>query len=409
MGYIALGVLVLTLVALLFGALFGLMRGLNRSLLRLGLIVLCVVLAILLRGVVVNAVLGIEVEGKTLSETLLSALTSEATLPQSVIDLVFALIEIVIGIVAYFALFFVLRFITWVLFYPILKIWVKKGEKKRGWWGALVGLGQGLIIAFVMWAPVTGLLVQANKVIHLEVDGKAIVAELPEEIGVAEYPKSVPGAVYDATGNWYFEILGSTKDAEGRTVRLSDVCDIAVTVVDIANNVTELGADLENFTGAETQQDMVTFAKAVGNKLIDMGNSLDSLSPSAKALINDLIDSLGELIDDEGEGSFEIPEGFTLDSVDIAALGESLVGIATYVEKTSPEFGINEPVTQDEVNSLVGAFADSLILFDAFMEGGEYVEMCPVIDEHKSMFESAISAQGLSAEDEANLRILFGL
>ena len=407
MGYIALAVLILTLVAWLFGGLFGLMRGLNRSLLRLGLIVLCVVLAILLRGVFVDLVMGINVGDGTIEEMIASAFVSEEMeMPPSVINLVFALVEIVIGIAVYYVLFFVLRFITWVLFYPILKIWVKKGEKKRGWWGALVGFGQGLIIAFAMWAPLTGLLVNTNKVLTMEMDGKQVVEEVPEEIGLAEYPKSVPGAVYNVTGGWYFEILGTTKDAEGKTVRLSDVCDIVVTVMDMANSVADLGESMENMRDENaSEQDYIDTTKEIGQKLIEIDGSIDKLSTGSKTIINDLIGDFGEMMGEE----WILPDDFTVDTIDFGSAGEGLCGIATYVEKVSPTLGNGQVVTQDDVDSIVNGFGGCLVIFDMLMEGEEYEAWVPVLPEHEAMFEASINATEFSDGDKAKLRALCGL
>ena len=61
MGYVTLGVLVLTGVALLFGTLFGLIRGSRRALLRLILVIISAVGAILLRGVLVNFVINLHI------------------------------------------------------------------------------------------------------------------------------------------------------------------------------------------------------------------------------------------------------------------------------------------------------------------------------------------------------------
>ena len=223
MNTIAMGILIFTLVSLLFGALYGRMRGRNRAILRLALIVLSVVLAILLRGTVVDAIMGINVGDGTIKESMSSAFGD--SLPESMQSLIFALVEIMIGLMAFFLLFIALQFVTWLILFPILKIFVKKGENKRKGAGALVGLAQGLVIAFVICAPLTGILVQIDKIASIEMNGKPLV-KLPEELGISEFVSSAPGKVYNSTGGWFFNVVSSTKDENGNKVLAGSAYEI---------------------------------------------------------------------------------------------------------------------------------------------------------------------------------------
>ena len=117
----------------------------------------------------------LELGDGTLKEMLAEAFTSgDMELPSSMINLIFTLIEIIIGIVAYFVAFIALRLVSWILLYPILKIFVKKGAKKRKAWGALIGMLQGVLVAFFICSPITGLLAQVGKLSTLEMDGKKL-------------------------------------------------------------------------------------------------------------------------------------------------------------------------------------------------------------------------------------------
>ena len=125
MGYVTLAMLAFTAAALLFGAFFGMIRGRNRAILRLILVVISVVIAIALRGVLTDILMDLDLGDGTMKEMLMESFTSGDTeMPESMINLVFVLVEIIIGIMAYFVAFIAVRFVSWMLLYPILKIFV---------------------------------------------------------------------------------------------------------------------------------------------------------------------------------------------------------------------------------------------------------------------------------------------
>ena len=147
MGYITLGVLGFTALCLFFGFVLGLMRGRNRSILRLILVVASVVCAVAFKDTVVEILMNYEYEGQTIRAALSSLFTdSGVSIPASLETLIFTLIEIIVGVVVYFVLFFVLKFVSWLILFPILKIFVRRGKKKRVLLGGLVGLIQGFVV-----------------------------------------------------------------------------------------------------------------------------------------------------------------------------------------------------------------------------------------------------------------------
>jgi flagellar biosynthesis/type III secretory pathway M-ring protein FliF/YscJ len=81
---------------------------------------------------VVDTVMGIKVGGKTLKATIAGAFsTGGMEFPESIQNLVFALVEIIIGMVAYFVILIVLRLVSWIILFPLLKIFVKREENKN--------------------------------------------------------------------------------------------------------------------------------------------------------------------------------------------------------------------------------------------------------------------------------------
>ncbi len=413
MNAIAMGILIFTLVSLLFGALFGRMRGRNRAILRLALIVLSVVLAILLRGVIVDSIMGINVGDGTIKESMSSAFGD--SLPESMQSLIFALVEIMIGLVAFFLLFIALQFITWILVFPILKIFVKKGENKRKGAGALVGLAQGLVIAFVICAPLTGILVQIDKIASIEMDGKPLV-DLPEEIGISEFVNSAPGKVYNATGGWFFNIVSSTKDENGNKVSIDDTCDIVVTIVGIADTVTGLTESMEAIGDENASaEDRIDALEAMGDSLEKIGNSVDGLSGDAKDMIDGLIGSVKEMITSEGGGDVppaleEALDNFKVDDLNLASAGKAMKGIAAYVEKT--ELNGEGEVTQKDINNIVNGLADNEFIIDIISsasDGNKISALIKVESEYQDEFNTAISGTSLNEDDKYLLRQLFGL
>lgn len=409
MGYATLAMLGFTAVALLFGAFFGMIRGRNRAILRLILVIISVVVAIALRGVLTDILMDIDFGEGTLKEMLMEAFTSGDTeMPESMINLIFVLVEIIIGIMAYFVAFIAVRFVSWMLLYPILKIFVKKGSKKRKGWGALIGLLQGVLVAFFICSPITGLAVQVDALSKVEMEDKQLI-EIPEEVGLSDYTSSSIGKLYSGVGGWYFDLLASAEDETGKEVSLSATVSAIVAVLDVAESVSGLGDSMDTMTSeTATPQEKVDAMKSVGDKLIEAGNSLDGLSEESKEVVNDLLDSVKDMVSEEDSGEMnEVLENLNLDNLDLAAAGGAINGIATYIEKTSDEFENDEPVNQEEVNAIIGGLAENFTVFGGMLEGD--VTFIEVDSEHAEMFETAIAGTELSAEDKDTLRTLFGL
>lgn len=415
MGYLTLGILGFTLLALLFGALVGCLRGRNRAVLRLGLLLLTVVLAILLRGVVYDTVAGLELnfDGKMatlpayISETLAESFDGET--PEALNDLCLALTEILIGLVAFFLLFIVIRLISWLIVFPILKLFVKRGEKRRRGIGALVGLLQGAMIAFVICAPLTGLLVQTDRLSKIEMEGKPLF-EAPPELGLTDYLDSAPGTVYDKTGAWFFSLLSTVESASGTKVSIEDTCDVLTATTEIVEKVTQLSDRMDRITAEDaTVEERADAIRGVGDALIEIGDSIDSLSGDAKDLAEDLI---GSLVTSFGGEDAEIPpevtevlEDLELDDMDLAAVGGAVNSIAGIVEREG-----GDAIAPSEANAIVDGIAKNAFLLDIIApEGEEPPVLLEVSGEDASTFEAAIATSELSAEQKDILRTMLGI
>ena len=411
MSYLTIGILVYTIAAVIFGMIHGIRRGRDRAILRFTLVLISAVSAVFLKETITNLIMDINVGEGTIKETFTSAFSmGETELPEVMQNLIIALIEIIIGLLVFYLIFNVLRFLTWLIIYPMLRPLLKRRRNKYRGVGGIFGFVQGLLIAFIVCAPLNGLLIQVNKLSQVEMNGQTLVA-IPEDVGINEYVDSMPSKVYTIAGNWLFEMVTSTTDDGGNKVSINDTCDVVVTVVGIADAVTELGDSMNTMANEEsTPQERVDAMQNVGDKLVYIGTNIDSMSEDAKQLVNGLIDSVKDMAGGEGEDSVELDamlENFNLDNLDLAGAGNALNGIATYIEKTDNEFDNNEQVTQDDVNKIVNGLASNTFLIDMMEDGvGSIIDAKPA---HKIMFDIAIRDADLTLEQKNTLKTLLGV
>ena len=406
MGYVTIAILALTAISIIFGVLFGLKRGRNRALARLVLIILSAVLAFLLRGIIVDVLMGINIGEGNIKDVLTEALSGgETALPESLNNLVFVLVELIVGLISFVLLFFVLRFITWLIIFNILKKFIKKGENKHGGAGALIGLVQGILIAIIVWSPLSGLIIQVDKFSKVEMDGKPVL-ELPEEIGLSDYANGLPCKIYTTAGGWLFDILTTSTDDEGNKVSVNTTVDVVTNIVDIADKVTDLSTSMDTMTNDESSaQEKVDAMKNVGDDLIAIGDAIDNLDDETKDLINDLLAVVKEMAGEE----MAMFEDLELSDLKLASAGASLNGIAVYMEKTNPELSGEGEVTTEEVNAIVKGLAENVFILDMLKEEGTVPAILPVESEDSTKFESAINESQISDEDKLALRQFFGL
>ena len=413
-GIISLIVLALTFSSLIFGALFGMIRGRNRAILRLGLVIVSIILSITLRSTVVNFIMNLNVGDATLRETIIESMTSGGSaVPQFIVDLVLSLFQILISVVAFYLFFIILRIVTGIILFPILKIFVKKGEKKGILFGMLMGIVQGIIISFVVFAPLSGMLVQVERISEIEMDGSQLF-ELPEELGIKEYNDSAIGKFYYGCGNWFFNLISSGRDTNGNKININDMFDIVATFAELATTVNDLSSSMDVMSNPDaTPQEQVNAMRDIGEKLKAMGSSIDELDEDQKELVNSVISGIKDLVVSEnGEMTPELEETFnnlSLENIDLAAAGDAMSGIATYIEKTNDEFANSEPVTQEEVNSIVNGIANNPVILNTVTNGEETSAIIEVSAEDAAMFENAINSSTVTDAEKDNLRRLFGL
>ena len=466
MNLIALGILLFTVACLLFGALFGMMRGRNRSILRLIIVLICGVAAVFLKDVVVGILMDLD-----FVKELMAEMATEFSEMEALTNVIMAFIRILFGLIVYLLLFFVLQFVTWMIVYPICKIFVKKEgmrkakreaaqnpqehqgkekikvKKKKGW-GSLIGLGQGLLVAFFICAPLTGFVFQAYSLLE---PAQELIAEL-DDIESAEmeeiesvslynatfdagpdadfgsnnnnsndngssgsdsdmqmikdvidllddllggFVDSAPGKVFNAVGGWYANIV--TTDTE-TDISLENITEVIKTTSTVANEATNLMELLEDFD--PEAEDATTTMRAIGDSLIKIGNTVDTMSQEGVKIMNDILADIESMITEnvDPEDSDEVAELFNeikITDLKLAPAGNAIKAIADYMD--------DETMTQDKANKIVNGIAQNKFMVTL---AGETTLMDLSESADRQYFEIAIANQ---TQYQSELRVMFGL
>ncbi|MBR2871070.1 MAG: hypothetical protein IKB98_06840 [Clostridia bacterium] len=454
MNLIALVILLFTVACLLFGALFGMMRGRNRSILRLIIVLICGVAAIFLKDVVVGILMDLDFVKEFMAE-----MVTEFSEMEALTEVIMAFIRILFGLFVYLLLFFVLQFVTWMIVYPICKIFVKKEgmrkakreaaqnpqehqgkekikvKKKKGW-GSLIGLGQGLLVAFFICAPLTGFAFQAYGVLapvkdmmaEMDNSESAYVEELDSvsqynatfdagpggsssesgsssdsDMGMLNdiidllggFVDSAPGKVFNAVGGWYANIV--TTDTE-TDISLENIVEVIKTTSTVANEATNLMELLEDFD--PEAEDATTTMRAIGDSLIKIGNTVDTMSQEGVKIMNDILADIESMITEnvDDEDADEVEELFNeikVTDLKLAPAGNAIKAIADYMD--------DETMTQDKANKIVNGIAQNKFMVTL---AGETTLMDLSESADRQYFEIAIANQ---TQYQSELRVMFGL
>lgn len=351
------------------GFLFGLIRGFNRSLLRLILVAVSVAAAWFLRGVIVNLILKINIQGKTIEQLLTDTLVNgEAAIPESLTNLVLVLVQIIASVLCFVIAFFLIRFLTWSIIYPFLKLIVRKGAKKRALLGGVVGLLQGVLVAFVFCVPITGIAGQVNTMVttmsEVKIDGTSLVpAEMSsqlESVGLDEYEDSALGKFYIKTGGGIYNKLTSAKDRNGNNVSLDAAIKALSASAKVANSITE--AANVDFSGGITAENKDALVNAL--RTIDDVQNNELKDEDARRIVNELINGVVEAAggsSEGGENNFTLPEDFDIGKLEAGAAADAVEAIYSYTERAGSEDATEEDkkLTSDEAKTIVKGIADN--------------------------------------------------
>ena len=404
MGYITIGMIALSAIAILFGMLYGMGRGRNRSILRLILILGCVAGAILLREVAIDLLMEIEVgPDGNLNDTLTKALSED--MPEAYTDFMVVFISATLSILVYFLIFIVLRIISWLIIFPICKIFVKREKKKGRLFGAIIGLVQGLVIIFAVLIPLNGLIIEVDKISQIEIEvsnsgqngssgepeqdsKETIYFEIPEEVGLAEYADSGLCSFYDTIGGWYFDLITTVNTEKGK-LNLSEACDVTVGMMGVVNSTNDIKDGFDAIKNATLPDpDKSQTLKELGSNISEIAKDIDNISDVSKEYIDDVISSV---LEEEAEDLDISINDFKLDS-----LGDAFMSIGNYYE--------NDEITQEEANTIVNGIVDNWNVIEKIYDGGTLEDMD---GDSEQYLKQAIS--NLDANQKQKIMEMFGL
>ncbi len=402
MGYITIGMIALTIIAVLFGTLFGMGRGRNRAILRLILVIASIVGAFLLRETVTEIIMGIDTGDGTLAETLTKSMSEgEDKMPVAMQNLMLAMVQISFSFIAYLITFIALRFVSWLIIFPICKIFVKKGIKKRRGAGALIGFVQGLVIAFATLVPLNGLAGEMGKISTVKVDGQSMMG-IPAEVGIDDYINSPTYKIFNTAGGWYYEMLTTAKTEDGEKITLGDTFDVFSAMLEFASSMEKVDPAMDTIKNETTAQEKFDAFTQASIALDNASKKVNALKPATRKMLNDIIVSMSS----EGEGTQEI----TLEYLNFGGASDFFEGFATYVNKT--EIDTSEPVSQEDVNLMINGLASSDFLLEGFVGDGNgiYTTVYQVESQHVSWFATAINTNtNLTNSQKTALSSVFGL
>ncbi len=378
---------------LLFGLLFGLKRGFYRSLVRLGTLGVAFAAAWFLKPVYVNAVLDVQVNGQSLRAAL-SEVGAEMAAFAPVIT---ALVEILLGVVLFILVFLVLKFITAII-NMIVCIFVPKKSSRL--LGMLVGIVQGLLIAFFICAPLNGIILDVNTILNIEMDGQPIIdAETKQQmkssgIDFDAYEEGAVSKVYTAVGKGFYKALASTKTEDGKKVSLPGYVEATEATTKFADEITALSEiNLENGLTADSRD-------AIQQAMHNLNEIKGDLSDEAAETLNDLVSTVvSEMGEDMPDGVKDVLEGFDVREVNFEAEGQVILDLYDFAE------GENSEIT---AAGLVNSLAQTTVMLPVLESMVSAESPMELPEESRAEFVAAIDALA-DAEKAAALRNIFGL
>lgn len=428
---------------ILVSIIMGMVRGTGRSLVRLALVVFSAVAALLIfrkiTDILLPYLMNITIQGQTV-EAFLTAMFADMDFAKEKVD---QLISIIIGVIVYLIVFGLLQFLTWLIIFPIIKIFVKKSKKVRKastLVGGAIGIVQAVVIIFAFVMPLMGFVGSLGNAMAIEMPEQVSGGEMTASVGSFEkyaisdrtitvktygiaaadatatasggidlngiidfeaYQKSKLCEFIDKINGKYYARISSIKVGED-TYTLNGQIETIDSLVKMANKVTRTINNVKNsVSGIEGESsDKLTTGtvEEVKNLFSELGNMQNEMSDEAKKstskLIKDAAASLGE--------SFSID--LDLSNVDVMETDfnkEAKIMDDVYNYQESGEVDINEVVKD---------LSDSTLILPVLENSGVTV---PTNEEQKAEVESAIAdlekEGNADAATIAKIKKLFGL
>ncbi len=410
MNYIELGIWIITGIALGFSVLMGLVRGSRRATLRLVLVLICAIATFCLKNfladILLNTTVTIDGAATTIQDYIVTALPEE--MQELGATIVIPLVRVIVGVVIFLVLFWALKLISWIILYPICKLFVKKGEKKHAGFGALIGLVQGVVIALCFCVPLSGMVVQVNRVIPMVEQlgsSEAMSADdmgsgesssdelIPEEVSqlLSGYEETVVGKFYGKACEPLFDFICGVKvedeDGTSHNVTLSgqiDALDAMLKIVNEFSETTEVLEDIDfsdlgslsDLRGVFEKLDGITAdlpdeAKSTINAVVSAAIDMVPVPDDAEDSVKALIDSVKEVVKETDFTEIKFTQ--ELDIIE---------NLATTIEK-------GEEITVEDISATINSVSESALIVpilenidvDLDLPNGTKIQLEEVFDE----------------------------
>lgn len=451
-------VLCLSIFLVAISVLFGLWRGLSKSVLRFILVAVSVLVAWLLKGVFVNLLSSIKINGQTFESLAISAVAGSVAPSENLVLIVSALIRMLINVVSFTGVFLITLILTYAILYPIGRmLFFRKGfGKRRRLFGALIGLVQGCIVAFVFMFPISGVIAQYNRIADIELDAThATLRQFERQLdgkignlGLKDYEKKFPNSIYCNWGKGLFNKLTTTDlsytDANGNEIKLQLSLETAastsiavlginkeVEVIKEVFNNSSSSTELKRSNGetvdtSEMSESMVQATKLeilseslknIDEKITDDSVKGDDAQQFIGVVVKEVVKLANDIAkDSSGQGSsspdtISLGENFDISQVDLGSLATAVDIIGTNIKENEQS---NEPVAlgEDNVQAIVDGLALNEVMVDA-IQVDALVDENAISAEDKALFNEkltqAVAEETISPEFKAKLEKLLAL
>lgn len=388
-------ILGLTAFFLIVGALWGLKRGFLHSLVHFISVVAAFLIAWLAKPLYVSLLMDIKISDHSLKEWAEGLFGGGEGIGSVIVPLA----EILLGVLLFMLVFAILKFFFSIACF-IIGFYLPKQNKRR-LLGVLFGVLQGLVFTFAICGPLNGLILDANKLMTVEVDGEPILsADVREDMkesgfGLDEYADGVVAKIYSAVGGGFYRSIASTKNANGEKVTFSGYVDATVATTKFVEEFANLGdINFDNGLTPETRDSIEQVFK-------NLDQIKGEMSDEAKTTVNDLISIVVE------EAGGEMPpevqnvlEGFDIEEVNFEKEGEIILKLYDYAEEENSEVTATEIVNSLAESTVILPAIESIVSADQPIE----------LPDEATKAEVAAAINSLTdANAAASLRKIFGL
>lgn len=441
-------VLVLTALPIVVGALLGLKRGLNRSLLRLAIVGAAIFAAWLMRDMLTEAIMNMQIGGQSLKQSLEASFSENPEM----LKLVMPIAQIAVGVVAFLVTFLLLKLVSLIVFW-LLCIAVRPGKLKNRLLGLAVGAVQGILVAYFICVPITGLVGSIDKASQVdfsvvssgsssakvlqkgvslggiyedncgfnviktsdkiveggdgsqenagESSGENVNSAIPEELKplfdiVAAYKKTPLYKIYNGIEFGTYKGLTTVKSREGKNVTLNVQIDAVIALSKIAKSAQKL----QDIKISESD-------KLTQEKIDDIKEVLNNIEQVKSELPAEVKESITEIVSVAAE-SFDMPVDVSkidLDKVDFSKAGEALE--KAYQLQKAQEDGTEEVNPRD----MLEVFVESNLVIPAAEMGVDVGSMLSEADK-KEMTDVIAELENdgkIDDETKAALQKILGL